>query len=329
MMTDNNNLAGKIHFDEAINDHFSFANDFSEEALEIFLKACGIEKKNKNEDILLSFNVAIEQNDTLKFTNAGILFFAKEPQRFFPESYVTAVKYKTLDRHSIIDQKNFLGSPIQQIEDVMAFIVRHMSAAALISPENSPQLGTRKDVYDYPIVALREAIVNAVAHRDYFYDASHIYIHMYPDKINIENPGGLFHGLTLENYDKRSVRRNRLIADLLHRSHYIERVGSGFDRMKRALTENNNPSLEISSTNFFSLNFYKRLDNTLVLAASLTKRQVSLYFLLQEQKSITTRETALALDISEDTALRELNTLLKEGLIIKLGTGKTTEYRLK
>ncbi len=76
---------------------------------------------------------------------------------------------------------------------------------------------------------------------------------MFPDYIEIENPGGLYRGLTLEDLGKRSIRRNRLIADLLHRAGYIERVGSGFSRMEQALAENNNPPLKVSATNFFNI----------------------------------------------------------------------------
>jgi ATP-dependent DNA helicase RecG len=147
---------------------------------------------------------------------------------------------------------------------------------------------------------------------------------MYPENIEIENPGGLYQGLTMEDIGKRSVRRNRLIADFLHRAHYIERVGSGFDRMKQSLKENNNPELEISATNFFNIRFQKRLED--INISLLTRRQVDVYNFIQNRRVTTKKEISTFLTVSEDTALRELNALLNLKLIAKAGTGKATNY---
>ncbi len=317
------NDVGKIHFDEANNSRFQYPKDFSKEALKAYLNQCQIDFQFSPEETLISLDVAEEENSSLKMRNAGVLFFAKNPQLFFREAYITAVRYQSNDRFSIVDKKDFTGSLISQIEESLSFIARHMSAAAHFDEKI---IGPRKDIYDYPPIALREAIVNAITHRDYLYDNAPIYIHMYPEHIDIENPGGLFRGLTVEDLGRKSVRRNRLIADLLHRAKYIERVGSGFDRMQRALSENQNPKLEVVATNFFSIRFYKRQADFDLRA--LKPRQLMLYQQFLERKIITKKEVAIALKISEDTALRELKTLMNMGLIKKRGEGKGTVYEL-
>src|SRR3990167_7875893 len=96
----------KIHFDEALNDTFQYPQDFSHESLQIFLKQCGIVTVLPDEDILQSLNVARKINNKLLLTNAGILFFAKNPQQFHPEAYITAIKYRTSDRFHILDNQN-------------------------------------------------------------------------------------------------------------------------------------------------------------------------------------------------------------------------------
>ncbi len=318
------NHSGKIHFDEAICPRFQYPHDFSEDLFDRFLKQCAIQTKLPAEEILVSLNVAKEENNQLAFTNTGILFFAKTPQNFYPESYTTAVRYKTSDKFSIIDKKEIGGSLIQQIENSLAFCMRHISMQASLSSSLESFSAARKEIYEYPLLALREAIINAITHRDYYYDASHIYIHMYPDRIEIENPGGLHHGLLLENLGKRSIRRNRLIADLLHRAGYIERVGSGFDRMKQSLTDNNNPPLEVSATNFFNIRFYKRIES--ISEKSLTIRQIKIYNLLQEHHSLSSKEIAVTLNVSNDTIVRDLNALITLNMIIKQGSGKATTY---
>jgi ATP-dependent DNA helicase RecG len=315
------NNTGKIRFDEILNNNFQYPKDFSKQALQEYLLQCGIETRLPVKQILLNLNVAQTRDKDLVFNNTGVLFFAEAPQKFLAESYITAVRYKTQDRFSIIDKKDFMGNPLSQIEQTLAFLVRHMQVSAEIRAVK------REEVYDYPLVALREAIVNAVTHRDYFYDASHIYVHMYPDKIEIESPGSLYHGLTEKDLGKRSIRRNRLLADLLHRAGYIERVGSGFDRMQHALAENGNPPLEVAATNFFNIRFYKRMPKKQV--HELTSRQLQLYRLFQQSQVLSKNAAAVALGVSNDTALRELAVLTKYRLIEKRGVGRATMYHLK
>ncbi len=321
------NKTDKVRFDETINDHFHYPRDFSQENLAEYLKISGITTKVSEHDILISLNAAQEEDGKLKFTNAGILFFAKNPQQFFPESYITAVKYKIPERFSILDKKDFKGTLITQIEHTLEFVFRHMNVEPSIIMGEGLKLGARKDIYEYSPVAIREALINAVTHRDYLYDSSHIYVHMFPDYIEIESPGSLYRGLTLEDLGKRSIRRNRLIADLLHRAGFIERVGSGFSRMENALKENNNPPLEVSATNFFNIRFYKRLRD--ISTTTMTSRQINIYHLIRESKRINKRDISLFLNMSEDTILRELNHLIDLGFIQRQGTGKATVYTLK
>lgn len=315
---------GNSRFDECVNDRFTYPDDFSENALDEYLKVAGLITHANAKDILLSLNAAQYEDRKFKFTNAGILFFAAHPQNFFPESYITAVKYKTNERFSIIDKKDFKGSLITQITETLAFVIRHMNVEASIQIGKGPYLGTRQDIYEYSLIAIREAVVNAVAHRDYFYDSSHIYIHMFPDYIEMENPGGLFHGLTLDDLGKRSVRRNRLIADLLQRAGFMERVGSGFSRMENALAENNNPPLEVVVTNFFSIRFYKRLEG--IEKSQLTQRQRDIYRFLGGREKSTRKELCSALHLSEDTVVRELNRMADLGLVLKSGIGRAIVY---
>jgi ATP-dependent DNA helicase RecG len=318
------NNVGKTHFDETYNQKFEFSDNFSSNAFQTYLKHCGFNLKASEEDILLSLNLAKKTPSKLLITHAGVLFFAKNPQSFYPEAFITAVKYKNNDRFSIIDKKDFMGSPISQIEESLAFVIRHMNLGMHI---DATKTAARQECYDYPPIAIREAIINAVTHRDYLYDGSHIYIHMYPDHIDIENPGGLYPGITIEDLGRRSVRRNRLIADLLHRARYIERVGSGFDRMREALRSNKNPALEVSATNFFSIRFFKRAQDFNL--QKLTTRQLAIYYSFLERKQLTKRDIALGHKISEDTAMRELKILMKLDFVQKQGEGKATYYVLR
>jgi len=256
------------------------------------------------------------------FTNAAVLFFAKDPQKFFPEAYVTAVRYRGIDRGSIIDRKDLRGNLIVQVDETINFVKRNTAEEIIVG--SSPQHQT---IAEYPLDAIREAVINAATHRDYFYDTSHIYLHIFSDRIEIENPGGLFKGLTIEDLGKRSVRRNRLIAELFFRVGYIEKVGSGMVRMFKAMNAAGNPPPEIHATNFFNIVFKKKVFDSEKMTIS--DRARNLLHFINTHKNVSRNECGKHLGVSEDTALRELNALIELGLIEKTGTGKATRYIAK
>ena len=91
----------------------------------------------------------------------------------------------------------------------------------------------RREIPEYPLVAVREAITNAVMPRDHHCDAAHVLVSIFSDRLEVENPGGLFRALSIADLGKRSIRRNRLLVDLLFRARSVERVGSGIPRMRQ------------------------------------------------------------------------------------------------
>ena len=314
--------SGKMRFDELENQEFAFARDFDGQKFKDFLKLSGIGFKTEARDMLISLQLAKEDRESARLlvTNAAVLFFAKNPQAFIKESHITCVRYAGADRFEIIDRQDFSGSPIEMIESSLKFIRRNMKVGYEIGRD--PR---RIEVYDYPLEAIREATTNAVMHRDYYYDSSHTYVHMFSNRLEIENPGGLLPGLASSDLGKRSVRRNRLVADILGRAGYVEGVGSGFDRMKSALEKNGNPPFEISVSNFFTIRFSPRVVSA--YKNDLTPRQTKLAGFVMERGSVTKRECAAFLAVSEDTALRELKILLKARMIKSAGSGKATSYK--
>ena len=100
------NETERVRFDETLNEKFQYPRDYSSEVLKEYLKICGIQTNAPDQDILISLNVVEESPKQLQFNNSGVLFFAKDPQRLLPESFVTAVKYKSHDSFSILDKKD-------------------------------------------------------------------------------------------------------------------------------------------------------------------------------------------------------------------------------
>ena len=102
----------------------------------------------------------------------------------------------------------------------------------------------RENVPEYPMKALREAITNAVMHRDWFFAGANVFVEIYANRIEVISPGGLPTGLKLAELGRESIRRNPLIADLLHRIEFIEKAGTGIRRIRDEAREQGCPEPE-------------------------------------------------------------------------------------
>lgn len=100
----------------------------------------------------------------------------------------------------------------------------------------------RENIPEYPVKALREAITNAVMHRDWFNEGANVFVEIHADHIEVVSPGGLPPGMLPKDLGHKSVRRNPLIADLLHRIEFIEKAGTGIKRMRDEARERGCPA---------------------------------------------------------------------------------------
>ena len=237
---------GKIRFDELIELKFIHPKDFDRGKLLKFLGLAGISKSTKTEAILSNLDVAEKQKGRLLFNKAGVLFFAKEPQRFIPWSVYTVALFKDLNGVDVIDRKEITGSLFEIVEQVMDFVKLYSKVAYKFT--GAPK---RENIYEYPFEAIREAVINSVMHKDYFEHGHNNILKFFPDRIQIENiwakPRKFFLGRTI-------FRRNQLIADLFSRIHYGEKIGSGMQRMKDICKaeEAPNPRVEYTDTHFYT-----------------------------------------------------------------------------
>jgi len=202
----------------------------------------------------VNIEVAERAGRRLIFRNAGVLFFAKEVGRFFPQAYVTCLLAKGTDKVNILDRKDFAGGLVSDIEESLRFIERNTRTGYRIEKLR------REDVPEYPMRALREAITNAVMHRDYFEAGANVFVEIYDDRIKVSNPGGLPKGLSKEELGTRSVRRNPLIADLLHRIALIEKAGTGIRRMIEDARKHKCPEPKFTVNGFFTATFWPNVE---------------------------------------------------------------------
>jgi len=225
------------NFDEEINHKFIYPDDFDETKFTNYLSAANIENIMSNEDILINLNVAEYENEKLKLNNTGVLFFAKNPSKFFLSSKVVCGEFAYNEKDKILDKKVYDDGLLENIKEAINFITKRIKVEFVIKSAE------RKEIPQFPEEAYREAVVNAIMHRDYVDKSSDVFVEVYRNKIIITNPGGLVKWLKKEDFGKISKTRNTIIASLLSRTKYVEKMGTGIFRMNNAMKKAGLPEL--------------------------------------------------------------------------------------
>jgi len=267
------------------------------------------------------------QNETP--LNAGILLFGKDPQKFFPNSYIALARYAgTGVGGEKRDFKVFRGNLFSQIDRCYTYLVEH---TALMSRLSAGTL-TRDDIPEYGRFSLRELVTNAVCHRDYEDQGGKIIIKMFDDRIEFFNIGGLPRGVTAKNIVHAQYSRNPVITSLLSKVNYIEEMGEGWDKI---LEEHRNHPLKprmpeiITGKNSVQVTIFSTKEKFGEMHWDLLNdRQRAIMAYLKEHGTITRTTCVDVLGVSKDTALRELTALLSRRVIQRRGVGRGTYYVL-
>jgi ATP-dependent DNA helicase RecG len=189
---------------------------------------------------------------TCYYYNTAVLFFAKNLDKHFFHTCVTCALYKGLDKVTVLDRKDFNHDIIDNIDKAMIFLQQHLNVRYEF--DGSP---ARKEIPEIPIEALREAVINAVIHRDYFEKGANVMVEIYDDRVEITNPGGLPKGLKVKDFGKISILRNPNIANLMQRIEYIEKMGTGIRRMQKMLAGAGLPPIDYEFSNFVRAVFFR------------------------------------------------------------------------
>ncbi|MEK7384374.1 MAG: ATP-binding protein, partial [Elusimicrobiota bacterium] len=231
-----------VPFEERTAKGFSF-DELSRPKVLAFTQEAGIKiGKTVTADFLRSLKVADEKN----VRNAGILFFAKDVHEFLPQAQMTMIAFKGTERVHIYDRRDIHDDLFTQFREAISFLKKHLNVRSEIKGVD------REDIYEIPEEALREALVNALMHRDYDIKGSQVSVDIFDDRVEITSPGDLPKGFPREALAKGiSIRRNELVADLFARLHKVERAGTGIQRMKDAMTEAGLKEPEFETDGFF------------------------------------------------------------------------------
>lgn len=336
---------GQVRWDEKSCKDFRYPDDFDEEAFRYFLDSAKITSAGmSSEDLLINIGVARNTRERLIFNNAGVLFFAKEPIRFLRHNIVDCILLAGTDKLEILDRKELKGNLMENVKQAMIFLKMHLPLRYEIKGLK------RKEFLEIPEEALREAILNAIIHRDYHFDTAWITVEIYRDRVEISDPGGLPPGMHPEDLGKKSVHRNKIIADLFHRMGEVEKAGSGINRIRDLLATSglSEPGFEFKS--FFTIIFDRKpqvitelTDSEMLLKRAydgvnegvgdgvnegvklrLSKELIEIH----ARKSITRRDIEKLFNVSTATAERDIAMLKDVNLIRFEGAPKTGKYVL-
>ena len=256
-----------------------------------------------------------------KLTNAAILLFGKNPQKFYLNSISRVGRFKTSTE--ILDTVIIKGNIFEQVDALVNAIKKHINVRYVIEDVQ------RKDVWDYPLPAIREACINALIHRDYM-DSAEIQIKIYDDHIWFWNPGGLPEGITIEDLKKEhaSRPRNKLIAMTFYYAGLIERWGTGTKRIVDLCKEQGLPEPEFKEEfGGFSVVFWKDIYNEEYLRKlGLSERQIKAVLYVKENGKITNREYQKINNCSRNTASNDLKKLVLKGVLKESGKKGAGSY---
>jgi len=259
-----------------------------------------------------------------KPTWAAVLLFGKEPQRLLSQATIHCGLFNA-DEISVLDDRMVSGTIIEQVNDAMEFIRKNIRVAFVMTGEPA-----RKQIWDYPVEALREAVINAVCHRDYT-TSSAVEIRILRDSLKVWSPGGLASGITMPELftSHASVLRNKGIAQVLYDIGWIERWGGGIQKMRSASVAAGIPEPVFQEDQGFSVIFRKDVfDRDYLVRAGLSERQISAVLYARETSKITNADYQRILKVSGTTAQRDLKDLVARNILEMSGKKKGAHYTL-
>lgn len=305
-------LANKDQRWDSTTHPYAALKDIDSKKVREFCEKANIKFSNTN-DILETLNLFKNK----RLLNAAIILFAKNPINFFTNSFLSCSVFASGTTATIIDQKKFEGNLFFLMEEAEKYILQNihiwMTIAGLY----------RNDVPELNLEALREAIINAFLHRDY-YDPDFVSVSIFKDRVEIKNPGNLFGGLTIADITSRNIskRRNEIIADIFNRAHLGERKGRGIALILEKEPETNFEQL----AGIFITTFKRKTGLSPQLSEGINEGLKSILEYISENPGLNAITLSEKLQIPLSTIERKLKVLKNKNYIIFRGSKKTGGY---
>ena len=317
--------ADKIYFDEAPCKTIHINQDVPDNNINQFRELAGLGATVSNEQIFNNLKL-ITKEGFLK--NGATLFFAENPEQFFEKAVIRCIAFGGVDKRFIEDDKVMTGSLYNQYLQAMSWLKKKLDVRYDIEGAGSQP---RKEVWEIPETVFKEAIINALAHRDYYDKGARITIEVFNDRVEISNPGGLISGIPKNEFGKRSLSRNPLIFGLFERIRMVEQVGSGIGRMRELMIEADLTEPDFNTEGMFTVTVRRPFDfNKWVdkWVDNLTDNRVNIIKAIHENSKVSKRELEEKVSLSATAIDNNLDALKDLGLIERVGSAKGGHWKI-
>lgn len=279
-------------------------------ASELFLHKGGLSKKH-----MLTLGILTEAEDKIHPTIGGILLFTPDKERYFPDAWIQAGSFRGIDKTHILDSQDIHLPFIQVVDACMEFIRKHLNVSIVVSPGDV----RHREVWSIPHTAIREAVINAIVHADYSLAGSPIRITIFEDRLEIESPGLLPFGLK-DIKEGVSKIRNRIIARVFRELGFIERWGSGIQRIISECREAglSEPRFEEIGTHFRVTLYKKHVSDPI-----LDRIDRLICVVLHENEQLSTKIIAQKISLSDRQTRSRLIKLVDKGIVGEISRGAT------
>lgn len=319
LMRDFFQQADRIFFDEVVCEDFMVQSDLDNTFFEEFRISSGLSQGVSQEQIIKNLKLT---NKDGYVKNGGVLFFGKQPEVFFDKAVVRCLAFEFDNKTSIIDDKVFGGPIMYQYQQAMQWLKGKLNVRYEIQGG-----GPRLEIWEIPETVFKEAIINALSHRDYYDKGARITIELFPDRVEIVNPGGLVSAIPPKEFGFRSHCRNPLLFGLFERMDMVEQVGSGIGRMYDEMKSAGLPQPIFNTTGMFSVIFHRNIQKK-TSEKTREKTREKIVRLVQKDSTLTTKEIAKIIGVSEKGIEYHLSKLKSENILKRVGPDKGGHWEI-
>ncbi len=328
-------------FDERLNRGACYS-DISEELVKNFLENRSTKLKvsipltSIKEVLINTLKVVKQEVGNIIPKNVALLFFSEKVSEHIPQSEIRLARFRGNSRNEFLDSQEICEPIYPMLDRVEMFFKRNTRLASKIVEFK------RVEIPEYPYEAIREAVINAIAHRDYTRTGAPVQISIFDDRVEISSPGGLLKGLDIKKLEGHHETRNKKICSIFHETKDMERYGTGIGKMKDLMNDHGLKEPNFAEEgDFFVVTFHSPQDKILDLVSSipddkqidlkamgLNKRQIeALRLMINEKVVFSNKEYVKRFNVTRKTAARDFNLLKKLGYIQYEGTTKNRKYK--
>ncbi len=320
--------AGKIYFDEVPCRDFQPASMIDASFLPIFKAESGISAGVPDEQLFQNLRVYSEDQH---FKNGAVLFFGKQPEEILDKAITRCIAFQGTDKRFIIDDKVFGGNLWQQYRQAMQWLRGKLNVRYDIEGQGG---GPRKEHWEIPETVFKEAIINALSHRDYYEKGAVIHIEVFEDRVEISNPGGLVSAISESDFGKKSHSRNPLIFGLFARMQLVEQVGSGIGRIQELMEKAGLPEASFRKEGMFTVILQRPPESAAPndeksRVKGRVKSRVKILELVKERPTISIPILAEEIGVSIKAIEKQIRLLKEEGILTRQGPDRGGQWQVR